>query len=680
MAQQDKAIKLAMAIAKVESGGNYQAKGGSGESGAFQFMPSTWKGWAKQYLGDANAPLTKANQNQVAVKRVSDLLDKGYDERQVALSWNAGSPVEVKGVNKYGVKYDSGAYANKVISQYNNMKNNSTTASTTIDKGIDNARKLGKTDTEILDYLKTKNSTLSKKIDELKIKAQQTGRSDREVLNFISKQTTGKEPTVPSVPIKVDEEAEKESFGLADYLNPLKFYSSKNPLVAGASKGALQTIKGMSSLGEKILQIPGKVLGVNYDKKTAAEELIPEKYTEAVGTGEKIGKGVEQILEYFIPASKASKAEKFINVLSKGIKTPVLAAGARILGKAGVQGLATGGVNLIQTGGDVKQARNVALTSGIIRGGMAIIGEGARALHLPERLYSTIFKNSKQDMLAELKSGGMQALQKNNPQKFQEFVDKGIIKLSSNGTPILNDTLAEEALAKGLQGSIRNMSNEVVEKTLESEDKVRQIASNYKGTVNLSEKQFTNVLKNIVDDYKDVGFGEISKEADDLVKLIKTGKGNVSAETAVNIKRLLDRVRIATSFNQPTIKLSQSQANLKTLADAVRGRVNSIPEMGNTMKDYSFYLEAMEALAKEAMRRGNNQVLSLIDSLFLSGAYSGNNPIPGVTMGALRKILQSASGTTLLGQLLNRSNISTPLQGLTSGGSAGVQSLLKDQE
>jgi hypothetical protein len=252
MAQQDKAIKLAMAIAKVESGGNYQAKGGSGESGAFQFMPSTWKGWAKQYLGDANAPLTKANQNQVAVKKVSDLLDKGYDERQVALSWNAGSPVEVKGVNKYGVKYDSGAYANKVISQYNSMKNTPTTTPTTIDKGIDNARKLGKTDTEILEYLKTKNSTLSKKIDELKIKAQQTGRSDREVLNFISKQTTGKEPTVPSVPIKVDEEAERTKV-----LTKMNAYTLLNPL-------AVPTVAG-NAIYENVLKPGAKLVNKVYD-------------------------------------------------------------------------------------------------------------------------------------------------------------------------------------------------------------------------------------------------------------------------------------------------------------------------------------------------------------------------------------------------------------------------------
>lgn len=111
----NQASKIAMAIKKVESGGNYDAKGGSGESGAYQFMPSTWKGWAKQYLGNANAPMTKENQDKVAIAKINDLLKKGYNEEQIALIWNGGEAKVKKGVNKYGVKYDSGAYAKKVL-------------------------------------------------------------------------------------------------------------------------------------------------------------------------------------------------------------------------------------------------------------------------------------------------------------------------------------------------------------------------------------------------------------------------------------------------------------------------------------------------------------------------------------------------------------------------------------
>lgn len=110
------AASIAAAIKQVESGGNYQARGGSGEFGAYQFMPATWSGWAKQYLGNANAPQTKENQDKVALAKIQDLLDQGYDAREIALIWNGGTPVVKKGTNKYGVAYDSGAYANKVLS------------------------------------------------------------------------------------------------------------------------------------------------------------------------------------------------------------------------------------------------------------------------------------------------------------------------------------------------------------------------------------------------------------------------------------------------------------------------------------------------------------------------------------------------------------------------------------
>jgi len=106
---------IANAIKQVESGGNYNARGGSGEGGAYQFMPATWKGWAQQYLGNANAPQTPENQDFVALAKINDLIKQGYGPREIALIWNGGQPIVKRGVNQYGVAYDSGAYANKVL-------------------------------------------------------------------------------------------------------------------------------------------------------------------------------------------------------------------------------------------------------------------------------------------------------------------------------------------------------------------------------------------------------------------------------------------------------------------------------------------------------------------------------------------------------------------------------------
>lgn len=111
-------MRIAETIKQIESGGNYNAKGASGESGAYQFMPATWKSWAGQYLGNANAPQTPENQDKVAVSRITDLVNQGYSPREIALIWNGGQPIVKKGVNAKGVKYDSGSYADKFMAAY----------------------------------------------------------------------------------------------------------------------------------------------------------------------------------------------------------------------------------------------------------------------------------------------------------------------------------------------------------------------------------------------------------------------------------------------------------------------------------------------------------------------------------------------------------------------------------
>lgn len=75
------AVNLAKAIRQHESGGNFSARGQSGEYGAYQFMPDTWKSWSKQYLGQ-DIPIEQATpeqQNEVAYKKIKELKDQGYD-------------------------------------------------------------------------------------------------------------------------------------------------------------------------------------------------------------------------------------------------------------------------------------------------------------------------------------------------------------------------------------------------------------------------------------------------------------------------------------------------------------------------------------------------------------------------------------------------------------------------
>lgn len=123
------AKNLAIAIRQTESGGNFQAKGKSGEYGAYQFTEPTWNTYAKKH--GVNVPLTQATpeqQNEVAYKQIKEWKDQGMNVGQIASMWNSGKSdayldTDYKGVNKKGVNYDVPAYAKSVATAYQTLKN-----------------------------------------------------------------------------------------------------------------------------------------------------------------------------------------------------------------------------------------------------------------------------------------------------------------------------------------------------------------------------------------------------------------------------------------------------------------------------------------------------------------------------------------------------------------------------
>ena len=109
------------AIKAIESGGNYNARGASGEIGAYQFMPATWSSWSSGYLQsigkNPNQALlpTPDNQDKVAGWKINQLFSQGYTPQQIASIWNSGQPEwqGKVGVNKFGAKYNVPAYVDK---------------------------------------------------------------------------------------------------------------------------------------------------------------------------------------------------------------------------------------------------------------------------------------------------------------------------------------------------------------------------------------------------------------------------------------------------------------------------------------------------------------------------------------------------------------------------------------
>lgn len=69
---QAKALAQAIKRAETGEGDTYNMEGKSGEFGAYQFMPDTYKAYAKKYLGDENAEPNKENQNKIAYSFVKE--------------------------------------------------------------------------------------------------------------------------------------------------------------------------------------------------------------------------------------------------------------------------------------------------------------------------------------------------------------------------------------------------------------------------------------------------------------------------------------------------------------------------------------------------------------------------------------------------------------------------------
>lgn len=463
-------------------------------------------------------------------------------------------------------------------------------------------------------------------------------------------------------------------------------YEAEKGLATGVAKGGTSTFLGLGRLGQNIQRGVGSAIdtlsggrtnladtakGGIFDPEsqmgqTARDTVIPE------GTAEKIGFSAEQIGEYFIPAGAATKTEKLVTEASTALPG-IWGATARILGKGVAQGVPAAGVNAVQTGGDdLEGSLEAGLFASATRAAMATIGEGARALKVPERLYQTIFKNTKQDMLHELKSEALINWERSNPEEFKAMVEAGIVKVGKDGTPIVNKTLAEQALDHGLRGNVQTMANTVVKGAHRSEASAQALAAAHKTPIDLSHGNYIKVLDDVAKEYDGVGFNEVVDEANTLASKLELAEGKVDATTALQLRRFFDRLRVASSFDKPASKLSLTQQNFKTLADTVRGEVNSIPGMEAVMKNYGYYIDALDSLAQYAKRTGNNQILSMIDSIFL-GAGLGTGSAAPVFLGAARRAINTPGIATGIGQKLKEGVMGAFGSGALGAGASGVE-------
>jgi hypothetical protein len=113
------------ALRTIESGGDYTAKGRSGEYGAYQWMPESFAQFSYRYFGELLDITLPENQDKVARMKVEELIDAGLSEKDIAATWNSGSHLgweNKRGRNRFGVRYDVPKYVNKFIEVLNQIE------------------------------------------------------------------------------------------------------------------------------------------------------------------------------------------------------------------------------------------------------------------------------------------------------------------------------------------------------------------------------------------------------------------------------------------------------------------------------------------------------------------------------------------------------------------------------
>lgn len=159
----------------------------------------------------------------------------------------------------------------------------------------------------------------------------------------------------------------------------------------GIAKGAISTLTGASSLGERFLKGLGRLvtpkqfegtLGFQKfetEEKTSAEKLVPESIRTPVGGAQKLGFGAEQIAEFFIPVAGQEKALAIGANLAKempaGLKTIT-----KLAPLAAKESVEFGGKTAVQTGGDTEATKNAMLLGALTPVGAEILSSTAKAI------------------------------------------------------------------------------------------------------------------------------------------------------------------------------------------------------------------------------------------------------------------------------------------------------------
>ena len=136
----------------------------------------------------------------------------------------------------------------------------------------------------------------------------------------------------------------------------------------GFAKEALRSATGLSSVGERALSLPKRLItGEKFE--SSAEKLIPKKVTATKGFQEKLGGLAENIAEFALPTGKITKAEKFLGITGKTAKS--------IAGRSAIEAGVGATQATLKEGGITDQAKKEGIFAGAVTAGLGLGGKAA---------------------------------------------------------------------------------------------------------------------------------------------------------------------------------------------------------------------------------------------------------------------------------------------------------------
>jgi hypothetical protein len=361
--------------------------------------------------------------------------------------------------------------------------------------------------------------------------------------------------------------------------------------------------------------------GVRYTPADAAKVSMA---TQPTNTGERVGRFVEKTAELAMPAARVARATQ----------------GMGVIPRAGAQSLTSGTVSAAQGASPTEVATSAAI-GGVASGTADAVSAAVRGVTqiFPEKLYAQIFRYANDDLMKAYRN-------------------------VAKGRPA-QPALAKQMLERGVMGSSDDMAVYSLQKLDSLESQLQQAVAR-KVLVLPKKAEYVAQLDDLAKRFSGGFFSERGAEAAALRdSLAKMPGPSARASDMLRIKRFLDGMRTSSSFRlDPT--LTAKQEELKVAADLIRSTLHKQPQLSTLINEERIFIEAVDSIVGDAVRRGNRSVFGIVDA-----ALSSAGP-KGAAAAAMVRGAQLPKAITGLAQALYRGGqrVSDPAGAVRTAGAA----------